>query len=83
MSPKPKFMTIGDFCAYSGLSRYQFMRMADQANLRIKALGRFRLVDVREALAAIQALPEDKEEPQTLTAWRPSVMREEEAEAAE
>ena len=78
-APLPKFMTIGDFCAYSGFSRYQFVRMADKANLRVKALGRFRLVDVREALAAIQALPDaEREIPVNLrTPWRPSAIREE------
>jgi hypothetical protein len=60
----PKYMSIGDFRAFSGFSRYQFMRVADKANLPIKALGRFRMVDVQEALAAIEALPDaDREVP--------------------
>jgi hypothetical protein len=63
----PKYMNIGDFCAYSGFSRYQFMRLADKANLTIRALSRDhrnRMVDVQEALAAIEALPDaDREVP--------------------
>ena len=63
----PKYMNIQDFCAYSGFSRFQFMRLADKANLTIRALSsdrRSRMVDVQEALAAIENLPEaDREMP--------------------
>jgi len=63
----PKYMNIQDFCAYSGFSRFQFMRLADKANLTIRALSsdrRSRMVDVQEALAAIEALPDaDREVP--------------------
>jgi hypothetical protein len=63
----PKYMNIKDFCTYSGFSNYQFMRLADRAHLKLKQLGRMRLVDVREALAAIEALPgADKEVPVNL-----------------
>jgi hypothetical protein len=54
----PKYMSIGDFCAYSGYSRYQFMRLADKANLPVKQLGRFKLIDVQQALAAFENLPD-------------------------
>ncbi|PWT92063.1 MAG: hypothetical protein C5B54_04170 [Acidobacteria bacterium] len=60
-------MSIKDFCAYSGFSRYQFMRLADKAGIHIKAISadmRSRMVDVQEALRALENLPEaDKEVP--------------------
>ena len=67
----PKYMCIRDFCAYTGFSRYQFMRLADRAGITVKSLGtekgqdwRMRMVDVQAALAAIEALPgADKEMP--------------------
>jgi hypothetical protein len=54
----PKYMNIKDFCKYSGYTRYQFMRMADRAKLELKAIGQFRMVNVQEALAAFEALPD-------------------------
>jgi hypothetical protein len=69
----PKYMPIRDFCAFSGFSRYQFMRLvnkADKAGISIKSLGddwRSKMVDVQKAIAAIEALPEaDKEVPVNL-----------------
>jgi hypothetical protein len=65
----PKYMSIKDFCAYTGFSRYQFMRLAYKANIPVKVLGnsedwRSKMVDVQQAIAAIEALPEaDKEVP--------------------
>ena len=67
----PQYMTIKDFCQYSGFSKYQFWRFAQKTNLSIKDLGtgmgrdwRGLMVDVRAALRAIEALPEaDKEIP--------------------
>ena len=53
----PKYMSIQDFCKYSGFSRYQFMRMAEKANIKLKVLGTFRMVNVQEAFAGIEALP--------------------------
>jgi hypothetical protein len=81
----PKFMTIKDFCQYSGFSRYQFMHLAYKANVTIKQLGpghvedwRSKIVDVQEALAAIEALPEaDKEVPVNLNPGRNAVGRDE------
>lgn len=35
----PKYMSIKDFCAYTGFSRYQFMRLADKAGVSVKSLG--------------------------------------------
>jgi hypothetical protein len=68
---RPKYMTIKGFCQYSGFSKYQFFRLARKAGISIKDLGtgmgndwRGHIVDVQEALAAIDALPEaDKEMP--------------------
>ena len=57
----PKYMSIKDFCAYSGYSRYQFLRLAKKAGISIKYLSddwRSKMVDVQKALAAIEALPE-------------------------
>ena len=54
----PKYMSIKDFCKYSGYSRYQFMRMAYRANLELKVLSNYRMVNVQEALAAFEALPD-------------------------
>jgi hypothetical protein len=70
----PKYMSIKDFCSYSGFSRYQFMRLAFKANITIKYIGfetnsdwRSKMVDVQAALAAIEALPDaDKEVPVNL-----------------
>jgi hypothetical protein len=70
----PKYMTVKDFCQYSGFSKYQFWRFARKTNLPIKDLGtgmgndwRGHLVDVQAALAAIDALPDaDKEVPVNL-----------------
>jgi hypothetical protein len=66
----PKYMNVKGFCQYSGFSYYQFMRLADKAGIKIKALGRDRrnyMVDVAEALRAIDNLPEaDKEVPMDL-----------------
>jgi hypothetical protein len=66
----PKYMPIGDFCKYSGFSRYQFMRLADKASIKIIPLTadrRSKMVDVQAALAAIEALPDaDKEVPVNL-----------------
>ena len=75
----PKYMTIKDFCAYSGFSKYQFLRFAQKTNLSIKDLGtgmgndwRGHIVDVQKALAAIEALPEaDKEVPVNLQVQEP------------
>jgi hypothetical protein len=57
----PKYMSVKDFCDYTGFSRYQFMRLAGRAGVSIKALGedwRSKMVDVQKAIAAIEALPE-------------------------
>jgi len=66
-APLPRFMSIKDFCAYSGFSRYQFLRLAKKANIPIRAISpdmRSRMVDVQEALRAIENLPDrDKEVP--------------------
>jgi len=63
----PKYMSIQDFCKYSGFSRYQFIRMVTKANIKLKVLGTFRMVNVQEALAAIEALPDaDREVPVNL-----------------
>jgi hypothetical protein len=70
----PKYMSLKDFCQYSGFSRYQFMRLAFKAGVAIKKIGpghiedwRTKMVDVAAALAAIEALPEaDKEVPMNL-----------------
>ena len=43
----PKYMSIKDFCKYSGYSRYQFMRLSHRANLELKVLGQFRMVNVQ------------------------------------
>ena len=51
-------MSIKDFCKYSGYTRYQFMRLADMANVELKVVGQFRMLNVQEALAAIEALPD-------------------------
>ena len=63
----PKYMSIKDFCAYSGFSRYQFMRLADKAGIPIRSITadiRSRMVDVQEALRAIENLPDkDREVP--------------------
>jgi hypothetical protein len=63
----PKFMSIKDFCAYTGFSRFQFMRLADKARIPIKMISpdmRSRMVDVAAALNAIENLPDaDREEP--------------------
>jgi hypothetical protein len=67
----PKYMSIKDFCAYSGFSRYQFMRLADRAGIPVRSLAsetggdwRSKMVDVQQAIAAVEALPEaDKEVP--------------------
>jgi hypothetical protein len=63
----PKYMSIKDFCSYSGFSRYQFMRLADKAGIPIRSITadiRSRMVDVQEALRAIENLPDaDKEVP--------------------
>ena len=72
----PKYMTIKDFCQYTGFTKYQFWRFAQKTNLSIKDLGtgmgrdwRGHMVDVQAALAAIEALPEaDKEVPRNLQA---------------
>jgi hypothetical protein len=72
----PKFMSIKDFCAYTGFSRYQFMRLAFKANITVKYIGfetnsdwRSKMVDVAAALAAIEALPDaDREVPVNLQA---------------
>ena len=74
----PKYMTIKDFCHYTGFSRYQFLRLAYKANVTIKQLGpghiedwRTKMVDVQQALAAIEALPEaDREVPVNLNPGR-------------
>jgi hypothetical protein len=60
----PKFMSIKDFCAYTGYSRYQFMRLADRARIPTQqgSDGRSRVVDVQQAIAAIEALPEEHKE---------------------
>jgi hypothetical protein len=84
----PKYMTVKGFCQYTGFSRYQFWRFAGKTNLSIKDLGtgmgrdwRGLMVDVAEALAAIEALPEaDKEVPMYL---QPSSVAAEEEVAAE
>ena len=84
----PKYMTIKDFCAYSGFSRYQFMRLAYKANIPIKILGlgqmedwRTKMVDVQAAIAAIEALPEaDKEVPVNLNVQETPSGRSEAAE---
>ena len=73
-APLPKFMTIKNFCLFSGFSKYQFWRFAKKTNLTIKDLGtgmendwRGLMVDVQQALAAIEALPDaDKEVPVNL-----------------
>jgi hypothetical protein len=70
----PKYMSLKDFCAYSGFSRYQFSRLAFKAGVVIKQIGpghiadwRTKMVDVQAALAAIEALPDaDKEVPVNL-----------------
>jgi hypothetical protein len=63
----PKYMSIKDFCAYSGFSRYQFMRLADKAGIRVRSISsdyRTKWINVQEALHAIENLPEaDKEVP--------------------
>ena len=67
----PKYMSIGDFCAYTGFSRYQFMRLADKAKLTIIPLTadrRSKMIDVQQAIAAFEALSEaDKEVPVNLS----------------
>jgi hypothetical protein len=90
----PKFMTIKDFCNYTGFTKYQFWRFAKKTNLSIKDLGtgmgndwRGLIVDVAAALAAIEALPEcDKEAPINLLlveVHQAEAEAVEEAEAAE
>jgi hypothetical protein len=72
----PKYMNIGDFCKYTGFSRYQFMRLADKAGIRLRDLTgdvRSKMVDVQEALSAIDNLPDgDKEMPVNLRGARRS-----------
>jgi hypothetical protein len=86
----PKYMSIGDFCKYSGFSRYQFMRLADKAGVTIIPLTadrRSKMVDVQEALRKFEALAEaDKEMPvylQQASVPAEEAHPDEEAEAAE
>jgi hypothetical protein len=90
----PKYMSLKDFCAYTGFSRYQFMRLAFKAGVVIKKIGpghiedrRTKIVDVAEALRAIEGLPEtDKEVPvnlQEAPANAPADAAEETTDAAE
>ena len=60
----PKYMTIKDICAYTGYSRYQFMRLADRARIPTQRGrdGRSRVIDVQQAIAAIEALPDEYRE---------------------
>jgi hypothetical protein len=82
-APLPKYMSIKDFCAYTGFSRYQFLRLAQKANIPIRAITpdiRSRFVDVQEAIRIIESLSDaDREVPVNL----PEVDREVPVELAE
>lgn len=51
----PEKMSIQAFCAYTGMNRYHFRRFADRANLTLESVGNFKIVDVQEALVAMEA----------------------------
>jgi hypothetical protein len=53
----PKYMTIGQFCKYSGLSRWHFMRIADKYRLPLTQQGVSKLVDVEQVMALLANLP--------------------------
>jgi hypothetical protein len=49
----PKLMSIGQFCRYSGLSRWHFRSLADRHHLQFVEKGRAKLVDVQLAMALL------------------------------
>jgi hypothetical protein len=54
-------MTIGQFCRYSGLSRWHFRSLADRHHLRFVERGRAKLVDVELAMALVPRIAHEQE----------------------
>jgi hypothetical protein len=53
----PRYMTIKEFCKYTGLSRWQFQRIADRYRIRLTPSGVSKLVDVETTMALLSNLP--------------------------
>lgn len=56
----PKLMTIGQFCQYSGLSRWQFRSFADRQHLQFVRKGQAKLVDVQQAMDLLPRIVEQE-----------------------
>jgi hypothetical protein len=56
-------MTIGQFCRYSGLSRWHFRSLADRHHLRFVEKGRAKLVDVEQAMSLVPRIMLDQQIP--------------------
>jgi hypothetical protein len=56
----PKLMSIGQFCQYSGLSRWRFRSLADRHHLKFVEKGRAKLVDVQLAMALLPRIVEQE-----------------------
>jgi hypothetical protein len=53
----PQFMNIGEFCKYTGLSRWHFMRLRDKHHLPMRPRGTAMLVEVEPAIKALATVP--------------------------
>jgi hypothetical protein len=54
---QPALMTIGQFCKFSGLSRWQFTRMRDKYRIALVPRGTCKMVDVQQTIALLTRIP--------------------------
>jgi hypothetical protein len=53
----PKYMNIGDFCRYTGLTRWHFTRLSERYHLTLIQQGLHKMVDVEQVMALLAIQP--------------------------
>jgi hypothetical protein len=53
----PQFMNIGEFCKYTGLSRWHFMRLCDKYQFPMRPRGTSLLLEVEPTIKVIAKVP--------------------------
>jgi hypothetical protein len=53
----PQFMNIGEFCRYTGLSRWHFMRICDRYHVPLRPRGGSKSLEVEPTIKVLATVP--------------------------